>query len=200
MEIARKMTGLLFMAALSFGLVGGFAGVDKGLPIVFAQARNEALVQFLYQVYDTHKDNFVNSIPVDVTVTVAECKQVLMAKQEAVKQVSAGVSYKNVFFSASNIARMGLIAAGSMAYSEDIYGLYAKAAGKVVRPLVDLVGANKASGLMSVGVFLGLPAILQTISGFGLYKDIKAVRDKKNQLSTELNKINKMLELLEKSQ
>jgi len=58
MKILTKYAKVLVLVMVGFGLVGQLAAVDQDLSNVLGKARNEALIEFLYQKYDENKENF----------------------------------------------------------------------------------------------------------------------------------------------
>jgi len=115
-----------------------------------------------------------------------------MARQGAVKQELASLSYKSVIFSGQGAQKIGLMIAGKVGrYAVEKYGY----------PLIREVPFDfrDIAWDMADYTMTGLGA-LQAVAGFGLIKDIKAMRDKKNDLSAQYEKCTKMLELLEKAQ
>jgi len=203
MKTVKKQSMLSLVALLSCGLVSQLWAMDTQWSNSLNKSRSEALVNFLYQKYDQYKNDFVKFIPADISVE--ECKAVIAAKQQEIGQELASLSYKNVIFSSQTARNVGLILAGTVGryviekyshpliYGEEYSHPYINGRKSSIVPLDFQDTAWDVVNYTHTGL-----GALSSIVGFGVIKDIKAMRDRKQQLSEENEKCAKILELLNK--
>jgi hypothetical protein len=185
---------------LSFSLIGAcaYGTMDDEWINDLDKANVQALVQFLYKAYDKYKDNkdeFINAMPSHVTPEAY--KKLLSEKKEELQKELDLLSYKNVIFSVQGAKKIGLIVAGGV-LSKRFPGGWLSYDIDFTNPFLDN-NKNRYNLGIDFNYMPGLTAV-QAIAGFGLIKDIKAMRDKKKQLSDEIEKCTKMLALLEGAQ
>ena len=152
-----------------------------------------AILDGLYKTYDQYKNNFVNYLPTNIPID--RYKLVLRVEQERLKNELDSFSYRSVIFSWKNLGGGGnTIRWGSPYYpaeslvSQIIGKMYGS--GENLSYSAYLTLYQLATKALTIGAVVG---------GVGLMQDIKAFQDKKKSLSEQIDKCNKMLELLEKA-
>ena len=148
-----------------------------------------AILDGLYKTYDQYKNNFVNYLPTNIPID--RYKLVLRVEQERLKNELDSFSYRSVIFSWKNLAKAGVLVGSEMLRQPDIRR-------DAFDTLVKTVGENLGVFIYKHMYFRG-SYVLQAVAGFTFIQEVKAFQDKKKSLSEQIDKCNKMLELLEKA-
>lgn len=200
MKIVVLLAGMISAQCVNASEASGPA--YKTMQSQFENARSEAIVQLLFNLYDEYKEDFPRYVSAEFPVFM--CEGVLTRKRYAIYNELAALSYKDVIFSSAGAQQAGLLLMGYFgpqavnwtlsqlrdAYFPSSYQAIMKSGElDVFYDIVVPMRGYANTGLRAVGA----------IAGFGLFKDIKAMRDKKNKLSQEYDKCIKMLEILERA-
>src|SRR5436190_6121027 len=167
------------------------------------QNTSASVLQLLYTTYNQHQNNFVNYLP--SFVPIEKYKHVLLAERERLKAEIDSLSYKNVIFSPKNVVNailMSALAADELTGSRNfdrvftnfLYGTFEQYASSGHEGAIGRM--YKLAKSVKENIYRGLD-ILQALAVFVFVKDIKVIRDTKKNISEQIDKCNKMLELLD---
>lgn len=173
----------------------GLAIASQEWSMSLQQSRQQAMVDFLYRQYGDFRNALVSYLPADIKIE--EALQVMQARKVAIEESLAGLSYIKVVLGAnSKLGELSLgIGALGTYYLHDIAGVLS-----YEFPSLQYGGEHYSAFQRTVKYGWRGFFAMQAIAGFGLYKDIQAMRDKKNALNAELTKINAIIALLQKAQ
>jgi hypothetical protein len=146
------------------------------------------LLQFLYNNYRQHKDDFGKYLPSDLSID--QCKQVLsIEKTNFKKKMDSLASIREVIFSKSGMTQLGFIIAREMIVIPNFQGFLFKI-------LREKIGRDTAAWIMySANRILWF---LEMITLISLSQDIRAISDKKKLFSKRYDECAKMLALFER--